>query len=469
MIILTNQILIPKTYLSKSLIKEIKSDLTLQNPALAKRIQLNLRPLSSIPSNLKFYKENEVNLMVPIGYGPTLMKKVSSVPISDRRESGSRLPIKFKAKLREYQQDVLDILKDRHIGVVSAPTGSGKTVMMSALIAQKAVTTLVLVHTKELANQFRKSLIEFTDLKDDDVKIISADKKEKAPVTICLLQQYYRLNENVRSEYESYFGMVLTDEVHIVGATTYYDIVSSIPAKLKFGFTATPERGDGLDACIFLASGPIIKKIGIKDIQSHVLKPTLDVRKTDYHFPLFDVSEYTAMITDLSNDEDRNNLITNVIKENQFKKKQKVLLCSRVMQCVHLQQKIPGSKILVGSISKQDREMIKLLYKDSADEILKQRGIVHRRNVVKELNSGKLNTVISTFSLFSTGLDFKNLEVAAFCAPLKSKILVKQCRGRVMRTGKDGKAPICLEFEDHKVGLLKNQSRLRQRILRNFE
>lgn len=432
-------------------------------------MKLNLKPGFFIPQSLKYFDETPDTLSVPIGYGGILFNNIKVTSYKDFRVSRKYNNIISNVKLREYQENVTVALKDKTVGVVSAPTGSGKTVMMAALIAQKKQKTLVLVNTKELANQFKESLLRFTNLTDENVSVISTTKKELKPITICLLQQYYRLPEETQKEFSEYFGMVLTDEVHIVGADTYFSVLDSIPAKYKFGFTATPKRGDGMDMCIFLASGPLVHSISIDEIDTHVLKPELEVIQTEYHFPLFDVSEYTEMITDLSSDEDRNALIAKTVQESKYNKKQKVLLCSRVMQCVHLQQLIPRSKILVGSISKVDQDNIKILYPNEADKILKQKGIKHRRNVVKELNDGTLRTVISTFSLFSTGLDFSNLEMAAFCAPLKSEILVKQCRGRIMRTGKKGKAPICLEFEDYKVGLLKAQSKTRQRILRKFE
>jgi superfamily II DNA or RNA helicase len=468
MILLNECASIPLAEIDKVVLKQFKKDLTINNPEVVKRVQLGLS-LMKIAPTLKLYDVEQNVLSIPIGYAETALRLLQDIQIADKRTGGKSVKIEFSGQLRKYQQEALDALDAPSIGVISAPTGSGKSVLMCALIAKKAVTTLVLVNTIELANQFKDNLLKFTDLQDDDVSIIASGIKFKLkPVTIALLQSMHKMDPRLLEIINDNMGMVLTDEVHIVGADTYFSTLNKLKCKHKYGFSATPERDDGLTPLIFMASGPIRKEIKISDLGDAVMKPEVLAIKTEYHFPLFDMNEYQAMVTDLCNDEERNQLIVDTVELEKYKPKQKVLLCARVMQCIRLQEQIPGSKILVGNISKEDQETVKELFPDRAEEILKQKGKKYRRQVVQELNDGSLTTVISTFRLFSTGLDFSGLEIAAFCAPMKSRVLVKQCRGRIMRVSA-GKQPLCIDFEDERVGLLRNQSKIRQRILKKFD
>jgi superfamily II DNA or RNA helicase len=415
------------------------------------------------------YEEvDPTTLKVPIGYVEQLSNfvKIDPTQLYDRRTQGITQNSKFVGELRPYQERAINALDKSSIGVISAPTGSGKTAMMCALIARKNVSTLVLVNTLELAQQFKASLLKFTDLAENDVHIIQSGATFKLPaVTIALLQSMATMDDIKYRAINTTVGMVLTDEVHIVGAKTYYETLNKLSAKYKYGFSATPEREDGLTSMIFLASGNLRAEVTTEEVGVSIMIPDIMVVKTNYYFPLFNVSEYTEMISDLSNDKDRNQLIVDTM--NGFGNKQRVILCTRVMQCVHLQNSIPGSKLLVGGFSEIDKTAIKKTYPTQYDAIIKQRGKKYRKNVVKEINDGTLTTVISTYKLFSTGLDFPDLEIVGFGAPLKSKILVKQCRGRIMRSAK-GKQPICVDFEDSRVELLRVQAKTRQRILRKF-
>ncbi len=50
------------------------------------------------------------------------------------------------------------------IGVLSAPTAFGKTVIAAWLIARRQVNTLVVVHRQHLLDQWRERLASFLDM-----------------------------------------------------------------------------------------------------------------------------------------------------------------------------------------------------------------------------------------------------------------------------------------------------------------
>lgn len=207
--------------------------------------------------------------------------------------------------------------------------------------------------------------------------------------------------------------------------------------------SATPERTDGLTKIIFWLTGMNHYIVDDTDVKSSIVIPELKVIKTDYFFPIFDSSEYTQMISHLSEDDARNNLILDTYKD--YKDRQVVMLCQRQSQVKWLHENIQGSRMLTSKTPK-----------------------AQRKKIMKELSSGKCKAVISTIQLFSTGIDVPSLDALFICAPVKSKILVKQMAGRIMRPLANKKKPIIIDFYDDKVEILKFQFYNRNRTLKKI-
>ncbi|GAH87590.1 unnamed protein product, partial [marine sediment metagenome] len=89
--------------------------------------------------------------------------------------------------------------------------------------------------------------------------------------------------------------------------------------------------------------------------------------------------------------------------------------------------------------------------------------------VIENLNNGKTKIVVSTFSLFSTGIDIINLEVLFLVGPTRSKIKLKQSIGRIMRKSTIKKNPEIVDFRDMGVDLLKSQAYARNQIYKYLE
>ena len=65
----------------------------------------------------------------------------------------------------------------KEFGTLSAPTGSGKTVMAIYMIARRRQPALVIVHTKDLAFQWVDRLSRFLDIPSDQIGFIGGGKK----------------------------------------------------------------------------------------------------------------------------------------------------------------------------------------------------------------------------------------------------------------------------------------------------
>ncbi len=123
------------------------------------------------------------------------MKPVSIVVNLDvfERSSGEEIDVAFTGELRAEQAKAVKTLLDHDTGVLVAPTAFGKSVVGSYVIAQRRVSTLVLVHRNELVKQWRKRLQSFLDLPEGSVGIIGGGKrKPSGKIDVAVMQSIYR-------------------------------------------------------------------------------------------------------------------------------------------------------------------------------------------------------------------------------------------------------------------------------------
>lgn len=129
-----------------------------------------------------------------------------------------------------------------------APTGAGKTVMMSALIPRllegTSLPVLVLQHRDELVDQNSRT---FRALNGNEFSIGIVDgngKRFGRQVTYAMVQTLTRRADDMPE-----YGAIVTDETHHAVAASYQRIYKAAreknPGCLLFGVTASPSRSDG--------------------------------------------------------------------------------------------------------------------------------------------------------------------------------------------------------------------------------
>lgn len=215
--------------------------------------------------------------------------------------------------------------------------------------------------------------------------------------------------------------------------------------KYLYGMSATNFRSDGLTDVIFFATGPIIHKVPPKEANKYLVVPDVEFVDTDYFFPIFDSTEHARMITDLSMDKERNKLILEKY-EDVGKDRQSVFISHRTDQLDYLQKQIDGSKVLTSKTKKSERE-----------------------EIIQNLQNESLRCVLTTYGLFSTGIDIDSLEVLYMLTPMKSKRWIVQTAGRLKRKSNDNKTALVVDFVDKQVEMLKHQYYVRKRIWKDIQ
>jgi len=309
--------------------------------------------------------------------------------------------------------------------------------MAIAMIAKRKQPTLIIVHSKELLNQWKAQIKKFLNY---DVGMIGDGKCEIKDITVGIINS---IKPNVK-ELQRRFGHVICDETHRVPSTTFTDAIIHLHAKFMLGLSATAFRNDGLDRAINAFMGPRMHTVNSEELYDTgaVLKPDVYRVATNFYYPS---SDYQKIMSRLALDKERTTLIAKVAVEDLKRQNQPLLIATGLVKSCDLisdELKRFGVKshILTGSVSSDKREKI-----------------------IKELKEGKVKVLIATVSLISEGFDAPNLHSLLLVSPLKFAGRVIQLCGRILRPEK-GKTARIYDFIDAKIPILKKQSNDRAKV-----
>ena len=176
----------------------------------------------------------------------------------------------FKFNLRNYQlNSCLKWTRDR-MGVIKAPTGSGKTIMASYLMKNVGYKTLILVHTLDLVSMWKHSLDKTFGLSFGDTIGIFGGGKQLSKVinknVIIGTYQSALKEENMNILKNAGFGFACLDEVHHVACDTFKSVVNNLFVPCKLGLSATPRRLDGKDDEIFALVDSVKASVSIHSL-----------------------------------------------------------------------------------------------------------------------------------------------------------------------------------------------------------
>jgi superfamily II DNA or RNA helicase len=183
-----------------------------------------------------------------------------AIDIEDQRFEGDRIDAKFLGTLRPEQEAAVHDLLDNEMGLLCAPTAFGKTVVAAAIIEKRRRSTLILVHRRQLMEQWRERLATFLDRPMESIGQIGGGKrKQTGEIDIAVMQSISRKGK-VDPLVEGY-GQIIVDEAHHVSAFSFESILKEVRAKYILGLTATPVRKDGHHPIILMQCGPIRHRV----------------------------------------------------------------------------------------------------------------------------------------------------------------------------------------------------------------
>ena len=258
------QITIPLADLPTSLGAALKRLGTIANPVFYEKQCLRFST-ANIPRFIFCGEEHNDQLVLPRGTLHDIEKLVSKaggkVSITDRRPTPATAELSFIGTLSATQSAAVDAMMGHEEGVLVAPPGAGKTVMACAAIAQRGISTLILVHRKQLLDQWSDRLQKFLGLSKNEIHILGKARYPDAPVALGMFPTLARSEcpEALLSKY----GHIIIDECHHVPAASFEAAMKRCTARYILGLTATPNRKDGLQKILFFQCGPIRHRIDL--------------------------------------------------------------------------------------------------------------------------------------------------------------------------------------------------------------
>ncbi len=419
-IILEDYIYIPTLNLSKSLISKLKSFATFENPQI--KVLLSLRkPLFNTPKYIRSFEENENFLMLPRGLKETLIDffNVNAVSYSfvDKRVLNKIQTKTVTFNLRPEQNEAIKEIKKFDYSICVAPPGFGKTLLGAKIFEIRACTTLIVVNKNMLLNQWIERFVDYFGYNKKDIGYLGKGfNKLNGQIDVATMQSL----KNDPKIIENY-SFVIVDECHHIPALTFEQIIKSFKGKYILGLSATPNRKDELQPILFQQLGEISYEY--KKKKTHTNK--LQIIRTEF---ISQADNYATIINELCIDEDRNNLIVDIIKKNIDRK---ILL---------LTDRIEHINVLESLLQKENIDYISV------------HGSLNKKEQVENMNLVKTKSLIlATTSYFGEGIDFPHLNTILFATPISYYGRLIQYLGRI---GRGNQECLAIDFLDSKNAML---------------
>ncbi len=382
----------------------------------------------------------------------------AKVVIRDERIARRRIKVTFQGELTEQQKAAVKAWKTADTGILMAPPGAGKTVMGCAVIAERKVSTLVLVHRQEILSQWKARITQFLGIPAKEIGVLSGTKKKlTGHVDLGMLQTLSKMTDF--SEIADRYSQIIIDECHHVPAASFEDVLKQLPARYVLGLTATPYRKDGLEKILFQQCGPIRHEID--SVDGGFLTKTADVYETGFRLPESVGSKppYHVLVHSLITDRQRNITIAAQAVEALERKKFPLLVSDRKE---HLE--------LLESLVKERadfRQCPAVVVRLAGDMTAKERS--NALNEIKRLRSSQQPVIlISTGSLIGEGFDLPELDTLILTTPLSFEGRMIQYAGRIHRLSGEKTEVQIIDFVDSYIAMCLKMYRNRVKAYRKM-
>jgi hypothetical protein len=250
--------------LPRSIKDQIKSLATFKNPAFyqAQKLRLSTRQIPGIVSCCeerngwlclpRIYCEDTQKILMESGYIPILQ---------DERSLGRPIDVSFIGALSRNEEQALEAMVRNEYGTLYAPKYFDRIPIACAMIASRRINTLILVHRKQLYEEWIKrtrSLLSINYDKADD-GFSWKGRKLNGLLDIVMMQSISR-SSNSNFIVERY-GQILVDECHHAAAYGYEHLLRQAPARYLSGLTYKRKRRDRMEQIVYMQCGPIRVKV----------------------------------------------------------------------------------------------------------------------------------------------------------------------------------------------------------------
>jgi superfamily II DNA or RNA helicase len=452
--VLAQRLFLEKAGLPSPLLNQIKRLAAFQNPAFYAKQRMRLSTALT-PRIVACAEELPRHMALPRGCVSDLEKLLDEygvhLAVEDRREDGEPLAVRFDGELTSLQQRAARALLRHETGVLVAPPGVGKTVLGTYLIAQRARSTLVLVHRQPLLDQWIAHLSMFLGVAEKEIGWVGAGKrKPNGRLDVAMLQSLVR--QGAVEDLVTGYGHVIVDECHHVPAVSFERVLSEVRARYVLGLTATPQRRDGHHPILEMQLGPVRFLVDAKNqAAKRPFQHRLVVRGTPFRLePATADRGIQAIYRALAEDQARNRMIIEDVAQALGEGRSPILLTERRDHLEYLAERLRSQVrhmvVLQGGMKPKDRRAL--------------------GQVLAAVPDGDERLVLATGRYIGEGFDDARLDTLFLAMPVSWKGTLVQYSGRLHRLHPRKTEVRIFDYVDPEVPLLLRMFEKRLRTYR---
>lgn len=462
-IILSNGIYVDNTNLKAAMQNRIRRMAAISNPVFYKNQAIGTSNYDT--ARWIYLGKDHLSgyIQIPRGLQDELWENIKQADIDyemeDERQQGRKINVDFKGELRPEQDKALKELIRYDNGILHAATAFGKTVVSSAIIAQKKINTLIILESSALIEQWKEALEKFLNINEGlpayETKTGRVRKRKSLIGTLqgahdsmtgiidiamagslCKNGKYHKMMNE--------YGLVLIDECHHSASETIANVLKEVKAKYVYGVTATPKRGDGLEKINYMLIGPIRYSYTAKE----------KAKEQGIQHLVYPRFTMTVPPRGVITDKMHPNEAYEIIHNNDVRDEQ---ITEDVKNCV-----AAGRTPVVLSRYKDHSEKFYERLKNYADHVFLMTGNNSKkehRKILEQMHQVDKNEsliLIATGSLVGEGFDFPRLDTLFMATPVSFRGVVEQYAGRLNRDYAGKENVIIYDYVDNHIPMFNN-------------
>jgi superfamily II DNA or RNA helicase len=408
------------------------------------------RSTFNLEKYFRLIEETPDGVIIPRGFVANLVSfcKQENLPfkIIDNRKKLDFVDFDSEIDLLPHQELAIEKTLDKDFGVIVSPPGSGKTIIGLEIIAQKRQPALIIVHRKQLFDQWIDRIQSFLKIPKKEIGQIGNQKfKVGKEITIAMIQSLAR-NDEIDKISDS-FGTIIVDECHHIPAKSFREAIVNFNSFYLYGLTATPKRKNNDEKLIYVYIGNILYNTEqIEQIKQNLTKIEINIRKTNLYAPFdYKIDKYETISSILIHDTNRNSLIIEDIENNISRFKTFLVLTER------------KAHVDILNLYLKDKYETITIYGDDSER--------NRKSKLEQLKQGHYKIVISTGQYFGEGIDLDNLECLLIVYPFAFEGKLIQYIGRIQHSGKP---PVIFDYRDSRINYFDKMFKQRNRYYKKL-
>jgi len=446
---ISGQIYLKRLHLNRKLIEFIRENLNFMNSDYLVKKNMG-KSTFNLEKYFRLVEENQEEVILPRGFAVNLIafcrKEDLPFKIVDKRKKLDSVDFESDIELRPDQEAAIEKTLDKDFGVIVSPPGSGKTVIGLELIAQKRQPALIIVHRKQLFDQWIDRIQSFLKISKKEIGQSGNQKfKIGEKITVAMIQSLSRSEETEKNSCN--FGTIIVDECHHIPAKSFREAIVNFNSYYLYGLTATPKRKNNDEKLIYVYIGNILYNAGqIDQIRQKKTKVEVNIKETKLFAPFdYKIDKYETISRILIHDTNRNSLILDDIDKNSDRFKTFLILTER------------KAHVDILNLYLKDRyETITIHGEDSESS---------RKSKIEQLKQGHFKIVISTGQYFGEGIDLNNLECLIIAYPFAFEGKLIQYIGRIQHSGNPS---VIFDYRDLKIDYFEKMFKQRNRYYKKL-